>query len=417
MSNRRVVLTGLGTVNPVAHNVPDFWSGLIECKSGIRPITRFDTEGFASKIAGEIVGWAGVPEDVVSPREVKRMDPFARYAVAGAIEAVRDSGLDFSREDIERCGVIVGSGIGGLLELEEQHIRLLEKGPSRISPFTVPKLMVNAASGNISIIWGLRGANFAVVTACASAATAIGESYRTILRGEDDIVITGGSEAALTKIGVASFCSLKALSTRNDDPTRASRPFDKDRDGFLMSEGAGIVILEELEHAKARDAKIYAELVGYGASGDGYHITAPDPEGKGASQAMRSCMVDAGLNTEDIDYINTHGTSTGLGDKAETGAIKNVFGDYATNGLMVSSTKSSTGHLLGASGGVELIASALTINNGVVPATLNLENPDEGFDLDYVPMTPREAKVDVIMSNSFGFGGHNACLIIKRYDN
>ena len=417
MSNRRVVLTGLGTVNPVAHNVPDFWSGLLAGKSGIRPIQRFDTsKGYSSRIGGEVLDWAGVPADVVGPREIRRMDRFAQFAAAAAIEAVRDSGVDFAGEDVDRCGVIVGSGIGGLKELEEQHLRIIEKGPDRVSPFTVPKLMANAACGNISIIWGLRGPNMAVVTACASAAHSIGEAMRTIMRGEADVIITGGSEAAVTCIGLASFCALKGLSTRNDDPERASRPFDKDRDGFLLSEGAGVVIAEELEHATARGARIYAELTGYGSSADGYHITAPDPEGHGAVLAMQRCLDGAGVNPDDIDYINAHGTSTQLGDIAETGAIKRVFGDHATSGLMVSSTKSSTGHLLGASGGVELIATALAIHEGVVPATLNLENPDEQCDLDYVPLTPREVEVKMALSNSFGFGGHNACLILKKFE-
>ena len=415
MANRRAVLTGLGTINPLAHNVDQFWSSLLEGKSGIRIIKRFDPSDFASRIGGEVTDWAGVP-DAVDPREVRRMDRYAQFAVAAALEAVSDSGIDFSKEALERCGVIVGSGIGGLQELEDQHKRMLDKGPSRISPFTIPKLMANAAAGNISIVWGLKGINFAVVTACASAGNSIGEAYRTIIRGENDIIITGGSEAALTKIGLASFCALKALSTRNDGPEHASRPFDKDRDGFLLSEGAGVLVIEELEHAKARGAKIYAELIGYYATGDGYHITAPDPEAQGATLAMKGCLADGGINPEDVDYINTHGTSTQLGDLAETKAIKRVFGDYATNGLVVSSTKSSTGHMLGASGGVELIVSALAICNGVLPATLNLENPDEECDLVYIPLEPREAKVNIVMSNSFGFGGHNACLLLKKFE-
>ena len=417
MSDRRVVLTGLGTVNPLAHNVPDFWSALLAGKSGIRPIQRFDvSKGYSSCIGGEVLDWAGVPEDVVNPREVRRMDRFTQFACAAAIEAVRDSGIDFGSEDPDRCGVIVGSGIGGLQELEDQHLRLIAKGPDRISPLTVPKLMANAACGNISIIWGLRGPNFAIVTACASATHAIGEAVRVIIRGEADVIITGGSEAALTRIGLASFCALKGLSTRNDEPERASRPFDRDRDGFLLSEGAGVVVIEELEHAKARDAKIYAELIGYGASGDGYHITAPDPEGHGAVLAMRRCLDVARVNPDQIDHINAHGTSTVLGDIAETEAIKQVFGEHAKSGLMVSSTKSATGHLLGASGGVELVATALAIREGVVPPTLNLENPDEQCDLDYVPLTPREVDIKMALSNSFGFGGHNACLLVSKCD-
>jgi 3-oxoacyl-[acyl-carrier-protein] synthase II len=344
------------------------------------------------------------------------MDRFAQFAVQSAIEAVDNSGLDFQGEDRTRCGVMIGSGIGGLEELEQQHTRMLDKGPSRVSPFTVPKLMVNAGSGNVSIIWQLMGPNTSVVTACASAANAVGEAMRCVQHDGADVIITGGSEAALTRIGLASFCALKGLSTRNDDPHHASRPFDKDRDGFLLSEGAGVVIIEELEHARKRGATIYGELVGYGASGDGHHITAPDPEGKGASLAMRKALADAGVDGEDVDYINTHGTSTELGDVAETVAIKKVFGDYATSGLMVSSTKSCTGHLLGASGGVELIACAKAIETGTLPATVNLDDQDEQCDLDYIPNTPRDRKIDLALSNSFGFGGHNACLLIRRFE-
>jgi len=416
MAKRRAVLTGLGTVNPLGINVRAFWSALIACKSGIRRLQRFDPSPFASQIGGEVLDWEGVPADCLDPRESKRMDRFAQFAVAAAIEAVGDSGIDFSRENVDRCGVVFGSGIGGLQELEDQHNRMLEKGPGRISPFTVPKLMVNAACGNISIIWGLRGTNYAVATACASAANAIGGALRTIQHEDCDIVITGGSEAAVTRMGLGSFCALKGLSTRNDDPVHASRPWDKGRDGFLLSEGAGVITLEELEHAKARGAKIYAELIGYGASGDGYHITAPDPEGDGAAMAIRRALEDGGVAPEDVDYINAHGTSTELGDIAEARALKKVFGHYATNGLVVSSTKSAIGHLLGASGGVEIIASCMTLQEGIIPPTLNLEDPDDECDLDCIPLTPREVKVDVAMKNSFGFGGHNACLVLRRFE-
>ena len=416
MAKRRVVLTGLGTVNPLGHDVREFWADLLACKSGIRPIGRFDVADFTCRIGGEVQDWETVPSDLIDSREAKRMDRFALFAVGAAIEAVADSGLDFARETPERCGVIVGTGIGGLQTIETQHKRMLDKGPGRISPFTVPKLMGNAASGNISIVWGLRGPNFCTVTACASAANAIGEAFRVIQRNEADIVITGGSEAALTPIGLGSFCALKGLSTRNDDPGAASRPFDKGRDGFLLSEGAGIVIIEELSRALARDAKIYAELIGYGSSADGYHITAPDPEGNGASLAVVDALRDAQFAPEQVDYVNAHGTSTVLGDVAETRAMKRTFGDHAEKGLMVSSTKSSTGHLLGASGGVELIVCAKAIETGVVPATLNLDDPDEECDLDYVPKTPREVKINVALSNSFGFGGHNACLLIRRFE-
>ena len=416
MSQRRVVLTGLGTVNPLGRNVADSWQALIAGQSGIGPIRKFDPSPFASKIGGEVVGWEGVPADMLDPRESKRMDRFAQFAVTSAVEAVRNSGIDFGKEDRSRCGVIYGSGIGGLQELEEQHNRMIEKGLSRTSPFTVPKLMANAAPGNIAIIWGLMGPNMAVVTACASAANSIGEAFRCMKRDECDIVISGGSEAALTQLGLSSFCSLKGLSTRNDDPAHASRPWDKDRDGFLLSEGAGAVVLEELEHARKRGAHIYAELVGYGASCDGYHITAPDPEGKGAVLAMQRCLKDSGLAPTDVQYINAHGTSTDLGDLAETRAIKKAFGDHAKNGLMVSSTKSSHGHLLGASGALELIITALAMEKGTIPATMNLESPSDECDLDYVPKTPRSKQVNIALSNSFGFGGHNACLMLKKFN-
>ena len=416
MANRRVVLTGLGTVNPLAHDAKGFWASLIAGKTGIRRIKRFDASLFASQIGGEVQDWEAVPADMLDLRESKRMDRFAQFAVASAIEAVKDSGIDIEAEDPERIGVIVGSGIGGLKELEEQHKKMLAKGPGRVSPFTVPKLMINAASGSISILWGLRGPNSACVTACASAANATGDAMGLIQAGKADVMITGGAEAALTPIGLASFCALKSLSTRNDDPEHASRPFDKGRDGFLLSEGAGILVLEELGHAKARGARIYAELIGYGSSGDGYHITAPDPEGKGAILAMKRALADAKVAPERVDYINAHGTSTVLGDISETKAIKKTFGAHASEGLAVSSTKSATGHMLGASGGVELIATALSIHEGVIPATLNLDEPDPECDLDYVPNTPREAKVNVALSNSFGFGGHNACLLLARFE-
>lgn len=415
MSRRRIVLTGLGTVNPMGHSVAEFWPNLVAGKSGIRRIQRFDPEPFTSKIGGEVLNWESVPSDMIDPRESKRMDRFCQLAVASAVEAVRDSKLDFTKEDVDRCGVIYGSGIGGLQELEDQHCRMLEKGAGRVSPFTVPKLMANAAAGCISIVWNLRGPNHAVVTACASAANSIGEAMRSIERNDTDIMITGGSEAALTRIGLASFCALKGLSTRNDDPEHASRPWDKDRDGFLLAEGAGALVIEELEHALKRGARIYGELVGYGASGDGYHITAPDPEGGGAVLAMNRCLKDAQVSPDQIQYVNAHGTSTMLGDLAETKAIKKAFGEHAKK-LMVSSTKSAHGHLLGASGAVELIVCAKSLENNVIVPTLNLENPSEECDLDYVPKTPRQVKVDFMLSNSFGFGGHNGCLLLKRFN-
>ncbi len=415
MAKRRVVLTGLGTVNPLSHNVAGFWDSLIAGKSGIRRIQRFDPTPFTSHIGGEVQDWKSIPADLIDPHESKRMDRFCQFAVASAIEAVHDSGLNFETEDVDNCAVVIGTGIGGLQELETQHKRLLDKGPGRVSPFTVPKLMANAASGNVAILWGLRGPNHAVVTACASASNAIGEAMRIIWENKADVAITGGSEAALTQIGLASFCALKGLSTRNDDPTHASRPFDKDRDGFLLSEGAGVVVIEELDRARKRGANIYGELIGYGCSCDGYHITAPDPEGRGAILAMKRALQDASIAPEEVDYINAHGTSTVLGDVAENLAIKRVFGSHAAK-LAISSTKSSTGHLLGASGGVEIIASTLAIRDGVIPATMNLQEPDEQFDLDYVPNTPREAKLDIVLSNSFGFGGHNACLLLQRFE-
>lgn len=416
MARRRVVLTGLGTVNPLGKSVGELWDNLINCRSGIRAITKFDATPFSSRIGGEVRDWDGIPSPLVDIRESRRMDRFAQFAVAAAIEAVADSGLNFPTEDRSRCGVIFGSGIGGLQELEEQHNRMLEKGPARVSPFTVPKLMANAAPGNIAIVWNLMGPNMCVVTACASAANSIGEAMRCIQRDECDVVVSGGSEAALTPLGLSSFCSLKGLSTRNDDPEHASRPWDKDRDGFLLSEGAGAVILEELEHARARGAKIYAEVIGYGASCDGHHITAPDPQGRGATLAMQRCLKDAQVAPEQVQYVNAHGTSTDLGDVAETRAIKEAFGHHANDGLMVSSTKSSHGHLLGASGGVELIITALAITNDTIPATLNLENPGPECDLDFVPKTPRQKKIDLALSNSFGFGGHNACLLLRRFE-
>lgn len=414
MAERRVVITGLGTVNPLAQSVDKFWQGLMDGRSGVSVIERFDTEGYDSRIGGEIKDYSGPPEDFVDKREAKRLDPFAQYAMSAAIEAVRDSGLDFEAENKDRCGVVIGSGIGGLLELETQHLRLLDKGPSKVSAFTVPKLMVNAASGNVSILWGLRGPNSATATACASAGSAIADAYRFIQDSEADIIISGGSEAALTRLGLSSFCALRGLSTRNDDPEHASRPWDKDRDGFVLAEGAGVVIMEELEHAKARGATIYCELLGYGASGDGSHITAPQPGGEGAALAMRRALTNAERSPEQIDYINAHGTSTQLGDIAETRAIKAVFGDHAKK-VAVSSTKSFVGHMLGASGGVEAIAVALSFAKGILHPTINLEQPDDECDLDYIPNTPREQVIETALSNSFGFGGHNVTLVFGRF--
>ncbi len=408
---RRVVLTGLGAVTGLSCKVPDLWNRICAGESGVGPITLFPTTGFKVLFGGEVRNWT--TEGYVSLKDAKRIDRFTQFAMVAGIDAVNDSGLDFTKEDPYRCGVILGSGIGGLNEIEEQHTRLLEKGPDRVSAFTIPKLMVNAAAGHVSIQYGLRGPSAAVATACASAANAIGEAMKTIQYGDAEIMISGGTEAALTPMGISGFANMRALSERNNDPTKASRPWDKDRDGFVLSEGAGVLVLEELEHAQARGARIYAELLGYGCSSDGGHITQPDENGTGAAKAMSYALRDAKLNPADVGYINAHGTSTPLGDKAETMAVKSVFGDWAKK-VSISSTKSQLGHLLGASGGVELVLSVLAMQHNLVPPTINLETPDEGCDLDYTPNVPRERKLDVVMSNSFGFGGHNASIIAGR---
>jgi len=413
MTKRRVVITGLGCITALAESADKLFAALCEGKSGVSIIESFDTSAYPVRFGGEVKSF-----DVtkyIEQRESRRMDRFTQFAVVAAIQAVNDSGLDFSREDVIRVGAIVGTGIGGIKEIEDQHLRLLKKGVRQLSPFTVPRLMANAACGTIAIYYGLRGPNFCVTSACASGNHAIGEAYMNIVAGRSDIIITGGSEAALTPIGLASFCAARSLSTRNEDPQAASRPFDKDRDGFVLSEGVGILVLEEYEHAKKRNAKIYAELLGYAATDDGYHLTAPMPNGDGAAKTMELAMLDAGMDKEKVDYINAHGTGTELNDIAESSAIKTVFGDYAYK-LLVSSTKSSLGHLLGASGAVELIICIKAINESIVPPTINLENQDERCDLkiDYVPLKARKAKVNIAMSNSFGFGGHNACVIISK---
>ena len=413
MDRRRVVITGLGCITALSESVDELFSALCEGRSGVSTIEGFDASQFAVHFGGEIKNF-----DVtkyIDKRDAKRMDRFSEFAVAGAIQAVKDSGLDFSREDPYRMGVIVGTGIGGIKEIEDQHIRLLEKGPSKVSPFCVPRLMANAGSGNIAIQFGLRGPSFAVSSACASSNHTIGEAFWNIASERSEVVITGGSEAALTPIGLGSFCAARSLSTRNDNPQAASRPFDRDRDGFVLAEGAGMLILEEYEHARKRGARIYAELLGYGATDDGYHITAPLPNGEGAAMAMKLALADAKVNPEDVDYINAHGTSTELNDIAESTAIKSIFGEYAYK-VPISSTKSCLGHMLGATAAVELIAAVKTINHSIIPPTINLENQDERCDLkmDYVPLKAREAKVDVALSNSFGFGGHNACLVVGR---
>jgi 3-oxoacyl-[acyl-carrier-protein] synthase II len=413
MNRRRVVITGLGCVTALAESAGGLFAALCEGKSGISAIESFDVSEYPVRFGGEVKNF-----DVtkyIDRRESKRMDRFSQFAMAAAIQAVNDSGLDFSKEDAFRAGVIVGTGIGGINEIEKQHARLLNKGPRHLSPFTVPRLMANAAGGNIAIRYGLQGPNICTVSACASGAHAIGEAFCNIISGRSDIIITGGTEAALTPVGLASFCAARSLSTRNDDPVAASRPFDKDRDGFVLSEGAGIIVLEEEGHAKKRGAKIYAELLGYAATDDGHHITAPLPNGEGAAKTMELALADAGMEKERIDYINAHGTGTELNDLAESAAIKSVFGEHAYK-LLVSSTKSCLGHLLGATGAVELIVCVKAINESVIPPTINLDNQDERCDLkmDYVPLKAREANIDVALSNSLGFGGHNACLVVGK---
>jgi 3-oxoacyl-[acyl-carrier-protein] synthase II len=410
MTRRRVVITGLGTVNPLATDVATSWRRLCAGHSGIGPITLLDTAPFKVKFGGEVKDFD--PETVLERKAARHLDRFAQFAMVASIAAVKDSGIDFSKEDPFRCGVILGSGIGGLNEWEEQHSRFLEGGPGRISPFVIPKMIANAAPGNVSIHFGLCGPNTAVATACASAANSLGDALRTIQFDYADVMISGGSEAAITCMGLGGFISARALSQRNEQPQLASRPFDKDRDGFVLAEGAGVLILEELEHARKRGAPIYAELIGCGSTADAHHITAPHPCGAGAAHAMKLALRDAHLNPEDIQYINAHGTSTPLGDEAETKAIKEVFGNHAPR-LAISSTKSMVGHTLGASGGVELIATVLSIKHRVIHPTINYQTPDPACDLDYVPNTAREMRVRRAISNSFGFGGHNCCLVVS----
>jgi 3-oxoacyl-[acyl-carrier-protein] synthase II len=406
---RRVVITGMGTVNSLSTDVPGFWSALLAGKSGVSAIEQFDTSAFKVHFGGEVKNFT--PDDVVDKRTLNRLDRFAQFALVASHAAVKDSNLTLSREDPYRCGVIIGSGIGGLNEFEEQHSRYRDSGPGRISPFVIPKMIPNAAAGNVSIELGLAGPNTAVSTACASAAHAVSDAMRAIQWGYADVMLAGGSESVITPMGLGGFCSARALSMRNDDPHAASRPFDKDRDGFVLSEGAGIVVLEDLEHARRRGATLYAEMLGSGSTADAYHITQPHPQGAGAGQAMRLALRDAKLKPEDIQYINAHGTSTPLGDAAETQAVKDVFGSHARK-LAISSTKSMLGHLLGASGGVELIVCALSIRHRVVHPTINYQTPDPDCDLDYVPNTAREMPVRHALSNSFGFGGHNCCLVV-----
>ncbi len=415
MTDRRVVITGLGAVTPIGNDVETFWSNLKNGVSGIRKIEAFDTTGYDCQIGGEVRDFEPKPF-FKNPKDVRRTDRFAQLALAAAKMALEDSGIDLEKlKRRDRFGVIVSSGIGGLRTLQDQQTILLTRGPSRNSPFTIPMLISNMASGLISMEYGLRGPNMCIVTACATSNNAIGESWRIIKFGDADIFLAGGSESPIVAIGLAGFSAMKALSTRNDEPERASRPFDRDRDGFVMSEGAGIVVVEELEHAKARGAKIYCEITGYGASGDAYHMTAPPPNGEGAVRAMQVALEHAGVSPDQVDYINAHATSTDIGDICETRAIKQVFGDQAHK-VAISSTKSMTGHLLGGAGGIEMAACALAIRDSVIPPTINLENPGEECDLDYTPNVAREKKVRVILSNSFGFGGHNATLVANAFD-
>ena len=410
--SRRVVVTGMSVITALGSEVSEFWERLCAGKSGVGRLERFDCSDFKVNFGGEVKDFR--PEDHFDSKEAKRLDRFSQFALASAQKAIQQSGIDFPTEpDPYRCGVIIGSGIGGLNEIEEQHAKLFDRGPSRVSPFMIPKLMVNAATGNISVQFGLKGPSSAVATACASASNAIGDAFRLIQHNVADVLVAGGSEAAITPMGLSGFARMGALSTRNDSPETASRPFDRDRDGFVLSEGAGVVVLEEYEHAKKRGAPILGEVLGYGVSSDGSHMTAPDPEGAGAGMSMRLALKDAKLGVGDIGYINAHGTSTPLGDKAETNAVKRVF-EAESKRVCASSTKSQLGHLLGASGGVEFVVSLLTLIHQLVPPTINLETPDPDCDLDYVPNKARELRLSRVMSNSFGFGGHNACLIVGR---
>lgn len=410
---RRVVITGMGAITPVGNNVEAFWQSIKEGKCGIGKVTQFDAEGFKTQIAGEVKDFE--PTDFIDKKEARKMDRYAQFAMVAASEAVKASGLDMEKEDPWKVGVITGSGIGGIQTLENQHSALIERGPGRVSPFFVPMMIANMGAAQIAIKYGARGINENIVTACASSTNAIGDALRHIQYGANDVIIAGGAEAAIDALAFAGFCSMKAMSTNNDDPLHASRPFDAERDGFVLSEGAGFVVLEELEHAKKRGANIICELVGYGATDDAYHITSPIPGGEGGAKAMELAIKDAGVKPEDITYINAHGTSTKYNDHFETQAIKSVFGDSAKN-VAVSSTKSMTGHLLGAAGGVEAIICALAIKEGYIPPTINYKTPDPDCDLDIVPNVGRECEVKYAMSNSLGFGGHNATIVLKKYE-
>ncbi|PYN02510.1 MAG: beta-ketoacyl-[acyl-carrier-protein] synthase II [Candidatus Rokuibacteriota bacterium] len=412
MSTPRVVVTGVGALTPVGNTADELWSALIQGRSGIGPITKFDSTGYPTRIAGEVKNFD--PLVYVDKKEARRLDPYLQYAVASAVMAVEDAALDTGKVAGERFGVLIGSGIGGITTLLETHKTLLEKGPDRVSPFFVPMMIVNMASGLVSMRFGAKGPNSAVVTACATGNHAIGDSFKVIQRGDADVMIAGGAEAIIVPLTIAGFCSMKAMSTHNDEPTKAMRPFDANRDGFVCGEGAGVVVLESLEHALRRDARIYAEIIGYGLTGDAHHMTAPDPEGDGAARAMAASLRDAGVDVSAVGYVNAHGTSTPYNDKFETIAIKRVFGDHARL-LAVSSTKSMTGHMLGAAGGVEAIATSLALHHGVLPPTINYETPDPDCDLDYVPNQARKQQVEIAISNAFGFGGTNATLAFRAY--
>lgn len=410
MSRRRVVITGMGVLSPVGNNLNEFVSALVAGKSGIAKVTRFDVSDYSTKIAGEVKGFN--PAQFLEKKELRRMDLTQQYAIVASEMALADARIDLAQIDRDRAGVVIGSGIGGIETFEKQYNIMLQQGPGRVSPFFIPMMIIDMGPGLISMRFGLKGPNYATVSACASSAHAIGDGFRIIERGDADLMVTGGSEATITPVSMAGFCSAKAMSTRNAEPEKASRPFDKGRDGFVMGEGAGILILESLEHAQKRGAHIYAEIIGFGMTGDAYHITAPAPNGEGAARAMALALKDGNLKLEEVDYINTHGTSTDAGDIAETQAIKTVFGEYVSR-LICNSTKSMIGHLLGAAGAVELIATVMALNTGWIHPTINLDEPDPQCDLDYTPNVARQKPVQVALSNSFGFGGHNVSLAVR----
>jgi len=413
LSNRRVVVTGLGIVSPVGNNLKETWSNITAGKSGVVAIDKFDTTAFAAKIAATVKDFDAT--SVIPAKDLKKMDTFIHYGLVAADEALKDSGLEITDDNAERIGVAIGSGIGGLPMIEVNNEKLLKSGPRKISPFFVPGSIINMISGNFSIRYGAKGPNISIVTACSTGTHSIGESARIIAYGDADVMFAGGAEMASSPLGIGGFAAARALSTRNDDPAAASRPWDKDRDGFVLGDGAGVLVLEEYEHAKARGATIYAELAGFGYNSDAYHMTMPLQDGSGAGKCMKLALNDAGLNAEDIDYVNAHGTSTPAGDVAETHAVKYALGNHATS-VVVSSTKSMTGHLLGAAGGIEAVFSIMSLRDQVAPPTINLDNPGEGCDLDYVPGTAREMKIDYALSNSFGFGGTNGTIIFKKLD-